>query len=358
MLLPSLLAVLALGASNEEWARVVPGGDLTFPADHGAHPSTRTEWWYLTGNLTSAEGRRFGFQFTVFRRGLAPGPALEGQSPLRARQVLAGHLALTDVDADRTLFAERLRRTGSPLARAAEEDLAVVLDDWSLHRREGDRLELSAGDASTGIRLDLELRPRKPLVLHGDGGYSAKGEEPGNASIYTSWTRLETSGRLRLRGDEVTVGGEAWFDHEYGSTVLEPGTLGWDWFGLQLEDGRELMLFRLRRADGSRGPASAATLVGTDGSLRTFGAEAFQVTDLGQWTSPHTAAVYPNRWRLTVPSEDLDLEVVPLVADCELTTAQSTGVAYWEGPVEVRGSVEGRGYAELTGYAGSMEGRF
>jgi len=350
--------------ADEDWGRVLPGLELAYPADHGAHPSTRTEWWYLTGQLEAADGARFGFQFTVFRRGLAAGPAAEGSSPLRARQVLAGHLALTDIDGQRTLFAERLRRAGSPLARAATGDLDVVLEDWSLQRQEdpgrpeSERLLLSASDPTTGIALELELVPTKPLVRHGVDGYSAKGADPGNASAYVSWPRLLTRGRIEIDGEPREVTGQAWFDHEFGTSVLEPDVLGWVWFGLQLDDGRELMLFHLRRSDGTLTPASAGTLVEADGRTRALGLDEFSVEVLASWTSPHSAATYPARWRLEVPSAGLELVVAPLVPDCELHATGSVDVSYWEGPVEITGSSTGRGYAELTGFAGSMAGRF
>ena len=343
--------------ADDGWQRVLPGLALEFPRDHGAHPAHRIEWWYLTGNVESEDGRRFGYQFTVFRRGMALEAAGGDASPLRARQIYAGHLALTDASAGRTVFAERLRRAGTPLAQASQGDLDVVLEDWSLRRGAGDRLQLAAGDAALRIALELELVPAKPLVLHGQRGYSAKGSDPGNASAYTSWTRLATNGTLQLGDEELLVRGETWFDHEYGTSVLSDGVEGWDWFGLQLEDGRELMAFVLRRADGSRDPASAGTLVARDGSTRALGPDDFALEPLARWTSERSGAGYPARWRLAIPSEGIELEITPLVADCELGT-RSTGVAYWEGPVDVTGSVGGRGYAELTGYADSMAGRF
>lgn len=381
------------------WENVLPGLALEFPRDHGAHPTTQTEWWYLTGQVEAEDGRRFGLQFTVFRRGLGPGPTPTGtpspvlppgaggdtaRSDLRADQVLAGHLAVTDVASGRTLFTERLRRTGSALASASTEDLDVVLEDWSLVRRAAaaatedttadgapgpgapEHLLLRAGDRPTGIGLALTLTPAKPLVLHGEAGYSSKGGAPGNASAYSSWTRLVTAGELVLGDERLAVTGTSWFDHEYGSSVLEPGVDGWDWFGLHLDDGRELMAFDLRRGDGGRAAASAGTLVAKDGTPKRLGAADFRSTPRGTWTSPRTGATYPAGWRLSLPAEGLELVATPLVADCELVTEGSTGVAYWEGPVELRaagedgeptGPVLGRGYAELTGYAGTMRGR-
>lgn len=357
MLLPSLALAFLAASTPTDWPRIRPGLELAFPRDHGAHPEYAIEWWYLTGNLESDAGRRFGFQFTVFRTATSPVPAEAGESPDRARQILAGHLAVTDVDSGRTVFAERLRRAGGALARASESDLDVFVENWSLTRDPADRLTLVAADAAQEIGLAFELVPRKPLVLHGDGGYSSKGSDPGNASAYTSWTRLATSGTLTLGGEELRVTGESWFDHEYGSSVLEEGVVGWDWFGLQLGDGRELMLFVLRREDGTRTSASAATLVDRRGVARELAPEAFELRSLDTWTSPRTGAVYPAGWTIAIPGEQLELTLQPLVDDAEIEAGGSTGTAYWEGPVEIQGSVAGRGYAELTGYAGSMQGR-
>ena len=354
-LVPALL--LALAAHAQEWERVLPGAQLSFPGDHGAHPDYRIEWWYVTGQVESTAGRRFGFQFTIFRRGLQPGRGGPEESPLRARQVFAGHLAVTDIVNGRTLFAERLRRAGTPLARAGRADLDLVLEDWSMRRDDDGRPLLSAGDATQAIGLELELVPRKPLVLHGQDGYSSKGGEAGNASAYVSWTRLATRGRLEVGGKEIEVSGEAWFDHEYGTSVLEESVVGWDWFGLQLDDGRELMLFLLRGEDGTPGAASAGTLIDVDGTATSLAANDFRIEVDASWTSPRSGATYPARWTLSIPSVELQLQVVPFVADSELGTTSSTGVAYWEGPVGIQGTVRGRGYAELTGYAGSMQGR-
>ncbi|MDG2144026.1 MAG: lipocalin-like domain-containing protein [Planctomycetota bacterium] len=362
MLLASLLLSLAAVTSSapgiEDWDRVLPGLELAFPADHGPHPEYLIEWWYITGQVESETGRRFGYQFTIFRRGLVPSERPAGSSALRAQQVYAGHLAVTDVKNGKTLFSERLRRASSALVDAPRGDLQLALEDWSFVRTDGDLLQLSAGDAAQSIGLELQLQPTKPLVLHGANGYSSKGADEGNASAYFSWTRLATSGVLTVGGESMRVAGKSWFDHEYGSSVLETGVQGWDWFGLHLEDGRDLMVFLLRRADGTLSPASSGTLIELDGSSRRLQSTEFSIRSLETWKSPRTEGVYPAKWEIEVPSIQLKVQAMPLVPDCELGTGKSTGVAYWEGPVELRGSHPGRGYAELTGYAGSMDGRF
>jgi predicted secreted hydrolase len=359
----ALLSALALLCAPQDsgWKRIEPGLTLVFPADHGAHPGYKTEWWYLTGHLEDEQGARFGFQFTIFRRGLDSREPREGELPLRAHDLYAGHLALTDVARGETRFAERLR-SSSPLARAAQGELDLALEDWSLVRDEEGELKLAGADPARAFGLELLLRPTKPLVFHGEGGYSKKGGEPGNASAYVSWTRLALEGSLQLDGTRKTVHGSAWFDHEFGSSVLEEGVVGWDWFGLQLDDGRELMLFVLRGEAGEPSTASAATLVARDGTTLSLKSTEFTLHPTAAWKSPKSGASYPARWTIAIPAEGLELELTPLVANCELDSS-ATRVTYWEGPLEVRGggkggTVAGRGYAELTGYAGSMSGRF
>jgi len=355
----AVLCCAALAQSpTADYRRIAVGESIEFPRDHGAHPDTKTEWWYLTGHFADAQGREFGLQFTIFRSALSAKPVAEGASPLRAHQVYLGHLALADIRAGELRFADRLRRAGTALATASTTDMDLALDDWSLTRFEGDRMELRAADPTAGLRVELELLPRKPLVLHGRDGVSAKGAEPGNASVYSSWTRLGAEGTLAVDGKLHAITGECWFDHEYGSSVLGEGVRGWDWFGLQLDDGRELMLFYLRHEDGTPQPASAGTLIDRDGRATPLTKDGFEIEASGAWKSPRNDARYPNAWRIQVPAYDLDLNLAPRIADCEIGSESNTGVIYWEGPVRITGTQTGRGYAELTGYAGSMTGRF
>lgn len=361
--LAAALAAAKVSAAGSEpppegWLEVSGPPELALPRDHGAHPGYRTEWWYLTGLVESEAGERFGFQLTFFRQGLAPGPGGPGDSALRARQVLAAHLAVADIGRQRFTHAERLRRADGGLAGFATDDLELWLDDWSLERRADGTLTARARDAGQAIGLELELRPGRDLVLHGDRGYSQKGPEPGNASAYLSWTRLLAAGRLEVGGKTIKVRGTAWFDHEWGSSQLGAGVVGWDWFSLRLDDGRDLMVYRLRRADGSADPFSSGTLVGADGETVRLGRDDVAIAPLAWWTSPDTGARYPVHWRLEVPSADIEVEVRSLLEAAELDGTATTGVVYWEGPVAATGSATGEGYAELTGYAGSLEGRF
>jgi predicted secreted hydrolase len=342
-------------ASFERATEVRP---FHLPADHGPHFGFQTEWWYYTGNLVATDGRRFGFQVTFFRRGLSPGLPPGGLG-LETNQVYFAHFAITDVASGRHAFGERWARGADGLAGAKGEPFAVWLESWRADslNSDGSAVRLVARDGP--LHLALELDATKPLVAHGDRGLSAKGREPGNASYYIGYTRLRARGHVAVGGSDVEVTGEAWFDHEWSTSALDGGAAGWDWFSLQLTDGRELMCFRIRREDGSFEPASSGTLVSGDGSTRRLPASGVSLRVLDHWTSRETGARYPSRWRLGVADESLDLLVVPRVADQEMRTS----FTYWEGAVAVSGTasghpVSGQGYVELTGYARSMQGVF
>lgn len=357
VLTPVSWLAAAAKPADSEWLRVTGPPALEFPRDHGAHPRFRTEWWYLTGLLRDARGDRYGFQVTFFRQGLDPSPAAPGDSKLRARQAVAAHLAVADIERGAFLHADRLRRATGGLAGFSERELRVWVDDWELERREDGALRVRARDPG-GAGLALELRPERPLVRHGDAGYSQKGPDPGNASVYLSWTRLGVEGELLVDGEWTEVRGTAWFDHEWGTSQLGPGVVGWDWFSLRLEDGRDLMVYQLRRKDGSPDPLSSGTFVESDGAVARLAADDVEIETTARWTSPESGATYPAGWRIRIPRFALDLEVRPLLAAAELDGRASTGVVYWEGPVEVTGSHSGEGYVELTGYAGTLEDRF
>jgi len=342
-------ATLLGGAADPGFARVTDPAPFRFPADHGPHPDYRHEWWYLTANLATGDGRRFGVQLTLFRFALAP-PIAPGaaDSAWRSREVYMAHLALTDVTGRRFHAWERFARPVLGMAGARAEPFRVWLEDWVLESAAAGRLfplRLQAAEGSFAIELELE--PRKPLVEHGDGGVSRKGAEPGNASRYYAFTRLAARGRLTLPDGVLEVSGSAWLDREWGTSALGPGAVGWDWFALQLDDGRDLMLYQLRHADGSRDPYSAGSLVAADGSVTALAATQFSIEPRGSWRAADGTR-YPARWRLRVPDAAIDLDVEPLLANQELDLS----VRYWEGAVRVVGSARGYGYAELTGYAG------
>jgi len=355
----------AMGGSAEGYLRAVAPRPFSFPADHGPHPGFRTEWWYFTGNLTGPEGEAYGFHLTFFRSALRPpapaAPTAERESAWRADDLYMAHFALADERGGRFRHAERFARAALGLAGAEGAPFRVWLEDWSA-TAEPDAgpdgippLRLRA--RTEGFALDLRLETGKPPVLQGDRGLSQKGPEPGNASHYYSLTRLPARGTIALDGREVAVTGSAWMDREWSTSALGEGVTGWDWFALQLDDGRDLMLYRLRREDGSADPWSKGSLVAADGSARTLTQEEFVLAPLATWTSPATGAVYPVRWRIALPAEGLELTVEPRLEAQEMQVA----VRYWEGAVTVSGRgpagpVAGHGFLEMTGYAPSAPG--
>jgi predicted secreted hydrolase len=359
------MAGLEAGAQQGEegYLLVAEPCRLQFPEDHGAHPGFRTEWWYYTGNLQTARQRSFGFQVTVFRRRIRPPETRQAwpdpASRWRTQQIYLGHVAVTDIAGGRHVFSESIARGALGLAgvRQSKDHTSVFLDKWSIDIRTGcHRLQVAATDVS----LDLRLKPVKPPVLHGDQGYSRKGDSAERASCYYSYTRLQTAGTIRLGEEVFSLSGNSWMDHEYSTASLQPGISGWDWFSLQLDNGTEVMIYLLRREDGTLHPASSGTLVGAGGRSIHLAASDFEVEVLDYWTSPESKATYPSGWSVRVGDGAIDITVSASVADQELRTGPSTGVTYWEGSVSASGTaagrtVEGKGYVELTGYAGGME---
>ncbi|HEX3557045.1 MAG TPA: lipocalin-like domain-containing protein [Thermoanaerobaculia bacterium] len=348
----SLSVAGALRTGNEQgYARAIEPREFHFPADHGPHPEFRTEWWYYTGNLETAEGRRFGFQLTFFRSALAPEMGAR-ESAWATRQAWLAHFTVSDVAGGRFHSFERWSRGAVGLAGARAEPFRVWVRDWSAAAvgEQAPPMRLAASEGEVGI--DLVLQPGKPPVLQGDRGLSRKSSEIGNASYYYSLTRMPAAGAVRLGGERFAVTGLAWMDREWSTSSLGRDQVGWDWFALQLSDGSDLMLYRLRRQDGAADPASSGTVVAPSGEARHLRLADFQIAPSGEWRSPRSGARYPARWRLRIPAEELDLEVRPLLADQELDVS----FRYWEGAVEIAGTrrgrpVGGRGYVELTGYA-------
>ncbi|RME76868.1 MAG: carotenoid 1,2-hydratase [Chloroflexi bacterium] len=327
--------------------QVIP---IRFPQDLGQHPEYKLEWWYYTGNLVDRRGQRFGFQLTFFRRGLAPGLP-DRPSAWATRQIYFAHFTITDAAGEQFYFRERFSRGSPGLAGAQAEPYRVWLDDWQAVSAGPEQVRLKA--QTEEVALDLRLTPRKPVVLHGDQGLSKKGEGEGNASYYYSFTRNEAVGTVTTPRGRFDVTGLVWKDHEWSTSGLGAGVVGWDWFSLQLDDGREVMYFILRQADNSPAPLSGGTLVEANGTTRELSPKEVSIKVLNRWTSPHTGAVYPAEWQFTIPGEGIDLHIRPLAADQELRVS----TVYWEGAVQAEGTRQGYGYIELTGYAGSMEGR-
>ena len=337
----------ALADDRAGFARAMAARPLDFPADHGPHPNFRTEWWYYTGNLQTADRRHIGFQLTFFRVALAPTeqPRASGWA---TRQLYFAHFAVTDTAAGRFHAFSRTGRGALGMAGAEAAPFRVWIDGWSAEGAGASpRLRASDGD----VAIDLELSATKPVVLQGERGLSRKGPEPGNASFYYSFTRMPARGVVRLGAETLAVSGEAWMDREWSTSGLGADVQGWDWFAVQLDDGRELMVYLLRRRDGTLDQFSAGSLVAPDGAVRPLGAGDVRVETLAHWSSPRSGVRYPARWRLTVPSAELRLDIEPRLADQELRV----NTRYWEGAVAVTGmagawSIKGQGYVELVGY--------
>jgi predicted secreted hydrolase len=332
-------------------------GQVVFPRDFGPHPGFLTEWWYYTGNLQSADGRRFGFQLTFFRRSVTPQKDWSPRaSDLSTNQVYMAHFALTDVSARQFHYFEHFERGAAGLAGAEiDPSFQVWLDAWSVQQIGPNTYHLKAPEQ--GVAIDLTLTDTKGPVLEGDRGYSQKGPEPGNASLYFSQTHLDSRGSVTVQGQTYPVNGLSWMDREISTSVLGKGEVGWDWFALHLDDGTELMAYVLRRSDGSIDQFSQGTYIQANGETVHLTRDDFQILTEATWKSPHSGGVYPSRWRLRVPSLKLDLEIQPFLPDQELNVSYT----YWEGAVGFSGtrdgqSVAGQGYVELTGYAKSMEG--
>jgi predicted secreted hydrolase len=346
------------GGGAEGFARATEVRELVFPDDHGPHEEFRTEWWYFTGNLETPNGDEIGFQLTIFRHALSPDLPARG-SRWASRDVWFAHFGVGDGARDRFTAAERFERGALGLAGARALPFAAWVADWrveSVNASEAFPMRLVASTGEVGV--DLIVTPEKPIVLQGDRGLSQKGPEAGNASYYYSATRLSASGTVTLDGEPVAVSGSAWLDREWSTSALSEGQVGWDWFSIHLEDGRDLMLYRMRRADGTTDPHNSGVLVDVDGTTRRLGAEDVRYEPGRRWQSPSSGAEYPVEWRLRIEPLDLELEMTPMIDASELNVA----VRYWEGAIRVRGRegaqpVSGRGFLEMTGYTSSTSPR-
>ncbi len=359
--------------------RALPGYAFRFPADHASHPAFRTEWWYYTGHLwigeamPAGDGARppdLGFQLTFFRSGIAR-PDSPRASAWAVRDLYFAHLTVSDLRrGGRFHFAERAGRDALGMAGADSTAYRVWIDDWEAKLlSDAIRHRLVASEGGTGPAghgLALTFVPTKPPAIHGQEGVSRKGLLPGEASHYYSLTALTGEGEVRLGEEHLHVHGTAWMDHEFSTGPLPAGLVGWDWFGLELDVNCELMIYLLRRADGSPAEASAGSWVTPSGEVIALTREDIQVMSDRRWKSPRSGAEYPARWRIEVRSKPgvpaLDLHCEPRLADQELVTTGSTGITYWEGAVQVRGERDGapatgRGYVELTGYAAPLRAR-
>lgn len=353
--------------------QALPGYTYSFPRDHGSHPNYATEWWYYTGHLQARDGRRFGFQLTWFRTALAP--RIERKSAWAARDLMFAHFALTDESGKRFLFSDRIGRANLGLngADANSKMPRVWCGDWQLQfgepRGQNQTLRAAAqsdAKATQGVKFALSLSQQalKPPAIHGEKGVSQKSAGVGRASHYFSFTRLQTQGTLQIGDEKLQVVGQSWFDHEFGSGQMASNQVGWDWFSLQLSDGRELMLYRLRLRGGGTEPFSSGTIVEKDGRTRHLKLSDFQLTPGQTWHSPQTGADYPLNWKVTLPHEKMTLVVDAVLPQQELRPVRSSRkLAYWEGSVRAKGQQNGKpitaqGYLEMTGYAQAFGSTF
>lgn len=342
---PSTISLVnVLGEAPEQFRRVLGPEDIEFPRDHAVHTDYRSEWWYFTGNLVDDDGRPFGFQFTLFRFGQTPELVID--SAWASDQLWMAHLALSDIDQERFYQAERFARGALGLAGANERHW--WLRDWQVVAEDdGWRLQATTPE----FDIDLIMHLTRPIVFQGDRGYSRKGPEPGNASRYYSATRLASHGQIRLGERKLVVEGLAWLDREWGSGQLAEEVEGWDWFALHLDDGRDLMIYRLRQHDGTASPWSAGVLVQPDGQSQVLTAGDFEARPGAYWRDS-SGVRWPLEWDLDLPSENLALAVKARFEAQRWTRS----VPYWEGSVSVSDRVGGQtiglGYLELSGYAG------
>ncbi|HVE71130.1 MAG TPA: lipocalin-like domain-containing protein [Thermoanaerobaculia bacterium] len=324
----------------------LPGWEYSFPRDHGAHPEFKTEWWYYTGHLRTAEGRRYGFEVTFFRVGVSRDAA---HTRWDLRSIMPAHFAITDVAAKDFRYYEKMNRASVFTAQAAEGKLDVFNESWSATTNPDGSWRLVAKQGKDS--LDLTLRARKPPAIHGENGISVKAPQKGYASHYYSMTRMEAAGLIN--GERAT--GQAWMDHEFGSSALRENQRGWDWFSIQLDNDAELMLYIIRRSDGTPDVTSSGSLITDDGRVIHIRRDQLRITPLARWKSPKSGATYPMGWRVELPTFNISLTVQPLMREQELVTHGSTNITYWEGACDVSGTfggtpVRGEGYVEMTGY--------
>ncbi len=317
--------------------------EFIFPDDKGPHPGFKTEWWYYTGNLNDKNKMHYGFQLTIFRRAINS-KEIKRESAWGTNQIYFAHFTVSDIKNEKFYFAEKFSRGGSGLAGAKAKPYEVWIEDWSI-RENGRMVNLKAKNDDVGINLNVKML--KPLVLQGEQGLSKKSAEFGNASYYFSQTRLQTNGVINIQGEKFNVDGLSWLDREWSTSALNKNQVGWDWFSLQLDDYREIMLYQLRLKNGGIDPFSSGSIIDKNGKVIRLNKNDFEITVLGHWKSPETSIVYPSAWKVNIPKYKLSLEIRPYQTNQELRTS----VIYWEGAVKITGNnISGNGYVELTGY--------
>ncbi len=348
-----LLWVLLSALCFSGFRPALPGYEFEFPRDHGSHDDYRTEWWYYTGHLQADSGRRYGFELTFFRVGVLP-PDVPQQTSWDLHNLALAHFAITDIDGKKFRYYEKLNRASPFTAEAVVGRLDVFNEAWRATTTRDGAWRLTS--SQNGDAIDLVLRSRKPPAIQGENGVSVKAQGAGYASHYYSMTRLEVAGTVTASGRKREhCTGLAWMDHEFGSAALRENQQGWDWFSVQLDNDAELMLYQIRRNDGTPDVTSSGSLITPDGDVIHLTRDQIIVRSLRRWKSPRSGATYPMGWSISVPSLRISLRLDPVLDDQELMTRNSTRVTYWEGAVDVNGSfdntsVGGQGYVEMTGY--------
>jgi predicted secreted hydrolase len=352
-----LLLLLSATGNAADYQLALPGYRYQFPHDYFDHPGYQTEWWYYTGNVTSSDGHRFGFELTFFRQGVSRRP---NPSPWYVHDLYLAHFALSDLTARQYHHAERINRAGPGIAGIDAAQELVWNGNWQAKIGERNQ-QLRAMTEAFGI--DLSLAPARPVVIQGRDGISQKAAGVGHASHYFSLTRLITSGSIRVSGSTYKVSGTSWMDHEFFTGSMAPDESGWDWVGLQFDNNTELMLYRMRHKDGTVDPFSSGSYIDAGGRSTFLSSKDFSMQPDGDvWTSPQTKGHYPLRWQLSIPKFGLQCTISTPLSDQELTS--KFGPSYWEGAVNIAGQhsgkpVHGVGYLEMTGYApGSANSKF
>jgi predicted secreted hydrolase len=341
-----------------QYKTALPGQKFEFPRDHFNHPDFQTEWWYFTGNLTAADGQRFGFELTFFRQGVDRGK--RDAATWDIQDLYLAHLALSDIDGEEFFHTERTNRAGPGIAGIDATAQRIWNGNWSVSWN-GEDSQLRAIDDC--FQFSLLFHPEKPPVIHGENGVSQKAEGPGRASHYISFTRLKTNGTIEVGKGKYRVDGMAWMDHEFFTHQLETNQVGWDWLSIQLGDNTELMLYQIRRGDGSVDPYSSGTYVDEHGKATHLRASEFTLTPQGEtWRSPVTSAKYPIRWKLSIPKLSIELEAQTRLKSQEISGPTKFAPSYWEGAIGLsghrgNGKLEGVGYLEMTGYDRPVEMR-
>jgi predicted secreted hydrolase len=351
-----LLCGLLPGASGQ-YKQALPGYLHEFPRDHFNHEEFQTEWWYTTGNLVAADGRRFGFELTFFRYGADRDP--DKTKPWDVQDIYLAHLALSDLDGGAFFHAERTNRAGPGLAGVDAAQQRIWNGNWELRWTGESEMQLRATD--TRFSLALDLHAAKPPVVHGENGISQKAAGAGHASHYLSFTRLIANGTLDFDRKPMSVRGTSWMDHEFFTNELDPAQIGWNWLSIQIDDNTELMLYQFRRKDGSLDPFSSGTYVDATGKTMHLKSADFTLAATGEeWTSPVTSAKYPVAWAMEIPKLGLKIAVSTPLKSQELAGSGKLAPNYWEGAIAIQGTREGKrvqgvGYLEMTGYDRPIE---